>query len=42
MQEARILIMDDEAQERRRLEQYLGGKGYDVLAVGTVQDALRP
>jgi len=41
MQEARILIMDDEAQERRRLEQYLGGKGYDVLAVGTVQDALQ-
>ena len=33
--------MDDEAQERRRLEQYLGGKGYDVLAVGTVQDALQ-
>src|SRR5512140_3156072 len=41
MQEARILIMDDEAQERRRLEQYLSRKGYDVLAVGTVQDALQ-
>lgn len=41
MQEARILIMDDEEQERRRLEQYLGGKGYDVLAVGTVQDAVQ-
>jgi DNA-binding NtrC family response regulator len=41
MQEARILIMDDEAEERRRLEQYLGGKGYDVLAVGTVQDAVQ-
>ena len=41
MQEARILIMDDEAQERRRLEQYLGGKGYDVLAVGSVQDAVQ-
>src|SRR5512147_1563710 len=41
MQEARILIMDDEAHERRRLEQYLGGKGYEVLAVGTVQDAVQ-
>ncbi|HET7317945.1 MAG TPA: sigma-54 dependent transcriptional regulator, partial [Nitrospirota bacterium] len=41
MQEARILIMDDEERERRRLEQYLGGKGYDVLAVGTVQDAVQ-
>src|SRR5512140_1307020 len=40
MQEARILIMDDEAQERRRLEQYLSRRGYDVQAVGTVQDAL--
>src|SRR5512147_2499409 len=41
MQEARILIMDDEAEERRRLERYLGGKGYEVLAVGTVQDAVQ-
>ncbi len=41
MQEARILIMDDEAPERQRLEQYLSLKGYDVLAVGTVQDAVQ-
>src|SRR5512134_1377369 len=41
MQEARILIMDDEAQERRRLEQYLAGRGYDVLAVETVPEALQ-
>src|SRR5512144_1568869 len=40
MQEARIIIMDDEAPERQRLEQYLSRKGYDVLAVGTVQDAV--
>src|SRR5512142_3354112 len=41
MQEARILIMDDEERERQRLEQYLSRKGYDVLAVGTVQDAVQ-
>jgi DNA-binding NtrC family response regulator len=40
MQEARILIMDDEAQERRRLEDHLRRKGYDVLGVGTVQEAV--
>jgi two-component system NtrC family response regulator len=40
MEEARILIMDDEEQERRRMEQYLVQKGYDVLAVGTVADAV--
>jgi two-component system NtrC family response regulator len=40
MQEARILIMDDEVQERRRIEDYLVKKGYDVLAVGTVPEAV--
>ncbi|MGE5174642.1 MAG: sigma-54-dependent transcriptional regulator [Betaproteobacteria bacterium] len=40
MLEARIIIMDDEAVERRRIEQYLLQKGYDVLAVGTMQDAV--
>jgi DNA-binding NtrC family response regulator len=37
---ARILIMDDEAQERARIEKYLVTKAYDVLAVGTVPEAL--
>ncbi len=40
MQEARIIIMDDEVQERRRIEQYLVQKGYDVLAVGSIKDAM--
>jgi two-component system NtrC family response regulator len=40
MQEARILIMDDEAPERKRIEDYLRRKGYDVLGVGTVQEAV--
>jgi two-component system NtrC family response regulator len=40
MEEARILVMDDEEQERRRIEQYLVDKGYDVLAVGTVPHAI--
>jgi DNA-binding NtrC family response regulator len=40
MEEARILIMDDEEQERRRIEQYLVDKGYEVLAVGTVPHAI--
>ncbi len=40
MEEARILIMDDEEKERRRIEQYLAQRGYDVLALGTVQDAV--
>ncbi len=40
MEEARILIMDDEEQERRRIEQYLVDKGYDVLTVGTVPHAI--
>jgi Nif-specific regulatory protein len=40
MQEARILVMDDEARERRRIEEYLVQKGYDVLAVAHVDDAV--
>jgi two-component system NtrC family response regulator len=40
MEEARILVMDDEERERRRIEQYLVDKGYDVLAVGTVPHAI--
>ena len=40
MQESRILIMDDEVQERRRIGDFLLQKGYDVLAVGNVQDAV--
>ena len=40
MQEARILVMDDEAGERRRIEDYLVQKGYDVLAVEHVDDAV--
>jgi two-component system NtrC family response regulator len=40
MQEARILIMDDEAGERRRIETFLSGKGYDVLAVGSAAEAV--
>jgi DNA-binding NtrC family response regulator len=40
MDEARILIMDDEVQERRRIGDFLLQRGYDVLAVGNVQDAV--
>ena len=40
MQEARILIMDDEAVERKRIGDYLMQKGYDMLAVGTVAEAV--
>ncbi len=40
MHESRILIMDDEIQERRRIGDFLLQKGYDVLAVGNVQDAV--
>jgi two-component system NtrC family response regulator len=40
MQEARILIMDDEAGERRRIEEHLTRKGYDVAAVGTAPEAV--
>jgi Nif-specific regulatory protein len=40
MQESRIIIMDDEVQERRRIGDFLLQKGYDVLAVGNPQDAM--
>ena len=40
MQEARILIMDDEEAERRRIEDYLVQKGYDVLTVASVDKAV--
>lgn len=40
MQEARILIMDDEERERKRIGDYLRRKKYDVLAVGTMQEAM--
>ena len=40
MQDARILIMDDEARERERIGNYLSKKGYDIQGVGTVQEAL--
>jgi len=40
MQEARILIMDDEARERKRIEDYLSQKGHDVLGVGSVPEAV--
>ena len=40
MQESRILIMDDEVQERRRIGDFLLQKGYDVLTVRNVQDAV--
>ncbi|HAR43373.1 MAG TPA: sigma-54-dependent Fis family transcriptional regulator [Bdellovibrionales bacterium] len=40
MQEARVLIMDDEEKERKRIEQYLARKGHDVLGVGTVEEAV--
>jgi DNA-binding NtrC family response regulator len=40
MNEARILIMDDEAQERRRIEDYLVRKGYEVSGVAAMDDAV--
>jgi DNA-binding NtrC family response regulator len=40
MQEARILIMDDEEQERRRIEEHLVKQGYDVASVATVPEAV--
>lgn len=40
MQKAHILIMDDEAPVRKRLEDHLRRKGYDVLGVGTVKEAM--
>jgi len=40
MQKARILIMDDEAMERKRIEDYLTQKKYEIIAVATVQEAM--
>jgi len=40
MQEARILIMDDEEQERNRIETFLVQRKYDVLGVGSVAEAI--
>ena len=40
MQEARILIMDDEERERRRIGDHLGRKGHEVLAVSSVNEAI--
>jgi len=40
MQKARILIMDDEVRERKRIGEYLTQRKYDVLAVATVQEAM--
>jgi two-component system NtrC family response regulator len=40
MPEARILIMDDEAQERARIEAFLKQRGYEVTALGSVAEAI--
>jgi len=40
MQEAYILIMDDKAGERKRIGDLLVQKGYDMLAIGTVAEAV--
>jgi two-component system NtrC family response regulator len=40
MQDARILIMDDEAQERKRIEEFLKKKGYDAAGVPSVAQAV--
>jgi DNA-binding NtrC family response regulator len=40
MNNARILIMDDEAQERNRIEAFLKQHGYEVTALATAPDAL--
>lgn len=40
MQDARILIMDDEAQERNRIESFLKQKGYEVTALASVPEAM--
>ncbi len=40
MQDARILIMDDEAQERSRIESFLKQKGYEVTALASVATAI--
>jgi two-component system NtrC family response regulator len=40
MQETRILVMDDEEQERNRIEKFLLQRNYDVLGVGSVAEAM--
>lgn len=40
MQEARVLIMDDEPDERRRIGEYLEQKGHEVVGVGSVSEAI--
>ncbi|MHB8844244.1 MAG: sigma-54-dependent transcriptional regulator [Nitrospirota bacterium] len=40
MNNARILIMDDEAQERNRIEAFLSRRGYEVTPLATVSEAL--
>jgi two-component system NtrC family response regulator len=40
MNEARILIMDDEAQERKRIEEFLKKKGYDAIGIPDVAGAV--
>ena len=40
MHETRILVMDDEAPERLRIQEHLARKGYDVLAVGSTGEAM--
>jgi two-component system NtrC family response regulator len=40
MQDAHVLIMDDEAQERNRIEVFLKQKGYEVTALASVASAI--
>jgi DNA-binding NtrC family response regulator len=40
MHNTRILIMDDEAQERSRIESFLRKKGYDAVGLGSVPEAI--
>lgn len=40
MQKARVLIMDDEPEERRRLSGFLEGKGHEVVGVGSAPEAV--
>ena len=43
MPDARILIMDDEARERNRIDAFLKQKGYEVTALASVPlSARRP
>jgi two-component system NtrC family response regulator len=40
MQETRILVMDDEAQERNRIVTFLADRKFEVLGVGSVAEAM--